>query len=205
MASDPNVRVFKERRLNFLLLAAIVLPTLLLGAGISQLHSFQISRNSHALVAQAERAESNGDLARAQDCLRQFLEFHPNHAEALVKYGLIRAARDRTVDDRKQTIRAFQRALRVDPDRSDIRRRLVGLAMSVKSFAVAETNLKTLLGRRSPTEIDPVRRIEARGRRARVPAGTMCGGRKALHVGRRLVQECDRAFFPADRRVRQTG
>ncbi len=87
------VRSAKNRRLNVRLLIWILAPTLLLLVGISQLHSFQFRRNSHALLQQSERAESKGDLAKAEEYLTLFLGYRPNHAEALARYSLIRAAR----------------------------------------------------------------------------------------------------------------
>jgi len=146
----PNAPASKKRRFNVRLLISIVVPTILLGVGISQLHRLQIKRNASALLEQAERAESKGDLGKADEYLTLFLGYQPNHAAALAKYALIRAARARTVDDRIQTIRAFERALHVDPDRRDIRRRLVDVAMSLKSFSVAQTHLKKLLDRQEP-------------------------------------------------------
>ncbi len=147
----------KNRSLNVRLLISIVVATILLGVGIRQLHRIQTKRNAGAFIEQANRAESKGDLIKAEEYLRLFLSYQPNDAAALAKYGLIRADRARTVDDQIQNIRVLERALRVDPDRRDVRRRLVELAMSLKSFRVAQTHLRTLLGRQKPGNSDKER------------------------------------------------
>ena len=155
--AHPTTRNSNERRLNLRLLTWVAVPTLLLVLGVSQLHRVQIKRNSIALLEQSRRAESNGDLVKAENYLRLFLGYQPNHAEALARYGLIRAVRARSVDDQIQTIQALERALRVDPDRRDVRRRLVDVAMSLKSFAVARMHLEKLLGPHEPGKTDAVR------------------------------------------------
>ena len=111
------------------------------------------------LLEQSDRAESKGDLAKAEEYLRLYLGYRPKHAKALAKYALTRDARARTVDDRIQTVQALDAALRADPGRRDIRRRLVEVAMSLKSFPTAQMHLKTLLGRQSPGETDQQRKM----------------------------------------------
>jgi len=154
----PKTSTAKNRTLNVRLLISIAVATILLGVGISQLHRLQIKRKAGALIEQSNRAESKGDLIKAEEYLRLFLGYQPNHAAALAKYGLIRAALARTVDDQIQTIRAFERALHVDPDRRDLRRRLVEVAMNLKWLPVARTHLKTLLGRQEPGNSDQGRK-----------------------------------------------
>jgi cellulose synthase operon protein C len=145
------------RRLNVRLLASIVILTLIFAVGAAQLHRIQIKRNAGALLRQSNQAESKGDLVKAEEYLGLFLGYQPSNPEALAKYSLIRAARARTVDDRIQSIQAFERALRVNPHRRDVRRRLVEVAMSLNSFPVAEKHLKTLLGRQQPVSTDQTR------------------------------------------------
>ncbi len=150
----PQTSTAKNKRLNVRLLISLALATILLGAGIARLHRLQIKRNAGALIEQSNRAESKGDLIKAEEYLRLLLGYQPNHAAALAKFGLIRAARARTVDDQIQTIRALEQALSVDPDRRDVRRRLVEVAMSLKWLTVAQTHLETLLGRHEPGSSD---------------------------------------------------
>ncbi len=148
----------KNRALNFRLLISFAVATILLGGGIFLLHRVQVKRNAGALIEQSDRADSKGDLQKAAEYLRLFLGYHPNHAAALAKYSLIRATMARTVDDQVQAIGVLEQALRVDPDRRDIRRRLVELAMSLKLHRVAGAHLKTLLGRKQPGNRDQGRK-----------------------------------------------
>jgi tetratricopeptide (TPR) repeat protein len=159
--SSPTSPQLKKRRLNIRLMTCIVVPAVLMVVGITQVHSLQIKRNASALLEQSDRAESKGDFAKAEEYLRLYLGYRPKDAKALAKYALTRDARARTVDDRIQTVQALDAALRADPGRRDIRRRLVEVAMSLKSFPVAQMHLKTLLGRQSPGETVPQHQIAA--------------------------------------------
>jgi cellulose synthase operon protein C len=155
--TSPKSRNPEKRRLNVRLLIWVVVPTLLIGIGVSQLHTIQIKRNANVLLKRAHQAELDGEWVKAEKYLRLFLGYQPKHAGALASYGLIRATLARSVDDKIQTIRALEQALRVDRDRHDVRRRLVEFAMSLKLFPVAQTHLKSLLGREEPNKINDKR------------------------------------------------
>jgi tetratricopeptide (TPR) repeat protein len=147
---SPATPSLKKRRVNLRLVAWVAVPALLLAVAVQQVHKLQIKRNARSLLEQADRAESKGDLAKAEEYLKLFLGYQPRDPGALAEYALIRVKRARTVEDRIGTIQSLDMALRADPGRRDIRRRLVEVAMSVNSIPIAQLHLKALLGRDSP-------------------------------------------------------
>ena len=147
-----NARPSNQRRLNVRLLICVSIPALLLGAGIVGLHSLQVNRTSTSLLVQAERAEAAGDLVKAGRLLKLFMAYQPNHPEALVKFALIQATLARNVEEQTQAIQLLEKALRVSPDRRDVRRRLIAIAISLKAYQTAEIHLQTQLGRQQPGE-----------------------------------------------------
>ena len=80
------------------------------------------------------------------------MAYQPNHPEALVKFALIQATLARNVEEQTQAIQLLEKALRVSPDRRDVRRRLIAIAMSLKAYQTAEIHLQTQLGRQQPGE-----------------------------------------------------
>ena len=85
----PNtVRDSRKRRLNGRLLLCLVLAAILLAAGVSQIHKRQVRRNAGVLLEQASRAEALGDRRKAEELLRLFLGYQPNHAAAVAKKDL---------------------------------------------------------------------------------------------------------------------
>ena len=138
--------------MNIRLLIWLVIPTILLGCGILVVHRIQINRSSRVQLELANRAVANGDVAKAEECLRLVLGYEPNHSAARTTYGLLIASRARSPDDRLRAMGMLEHALRLDPDRTDVRRRVVELAMSLELFAVAQTNLTILVGRSEPTD-----------------------------------------------------
>jgi cellulose synthase operon protein C len=142
-----------KRRLNVRMVTMILTAAILLGLGVHGLHGIQINRKAGALLDRAERAEAQGDLEKAQELLGLFLGFQRKHSGALAKYGLIRALRARSHDDRTQAMRTLEQALHLDPDRPDIRRRVIDLALSLDRYTVAQTHLRVLLRRSQPGAI----------------------------------------------------
>jgi tetratricopeptide (TPR) repeat protein len=141
-----------KRRLNRRLLIWLVLPTLVVGFGISWLHDLQVRRNAGALLERANRAEGRGDLGKAEEYLRLFLDYEPNHSSALSKYGLILASGARTVDERIRAVLTLEKAIGADPERRDVRRKLVDTDLGLMRFSDAQRHLKVLLGKQNPGE-----------------------------------------------------
>jgi tetratricopeptide (TPR) repeat protein len=140
-----------KRRLNVRLVICIVVSIFLVGIGIGLLHRVRVKQKVAALLDQADRAESVGDTARAEENLRLFLGYRPDHPIAAAKYGLILASGAQSNDERIRALQVLEHALRLDPDRRDVRRRVVDLALGLGWYNVGQAHLKLLLGQRGPS------------------------------------------------------
>src|SRR5437762_5933539 len=103
----------------------------MLSMGSYVLHGYQIKRHASILVEQAERAEKQGQLPKAIDYLRRYLALAPQSHDALAKYGMLLADPKIATTPRalQQAYLVLEQSLRRDPERQDIRRRIVRLAL----------------------------------------------------------------------------
>jgi tetratricopeptide (TPR) repeat protein len=134
-----------RRRLNAKRLACLLIPAALLAAGVHWLHASQVQGSARGLLWQAERAEARDDLPTAARYLSRYLVFVPEDDEALAKYALQLDRLARTNWERSQALLLLEQVLRRTPERRQVRRRLVRLAMSLGRFADARAHLLTLL------------------------------------------------------------
>lgn len=113
--------------------AAVLLGTLAaLAVGGHVLHGYQVKRNAQILLDQASKAEERGELARAIDYVRRYRGLAPHDDEALAKLGTL-LSDPKIAKTRKSALHAYfvlEQAIRQQPERDDLRRRVVILAMS---------------------------------------------------------------------------
>src|SRR5205809_1976051 len=131
--------------LNVKLVGWLMVAPVLLGAGVHFLHGYQVKRNASVLVSQASRAEGQGQIERAAECLQRYLGLVPSDTDVLARYGL---TLNKLATSRKGRLRAFlalQQVLVREPQRQDIRRHLVRLATSLGRFTDAREHLEILL------------------------------------------------------------
>jgi cellulose synthase operon protein C len=137
----PMHKTFNVRFVGWLLLAVFAL-----GIGVHFLHAFQVKRNASALRTRAEQAQQDDPQLAAQ-CYERYLVLVPTDTEALARFGLL-LAEDRLATTRRARMRAcelLERVLRTDPERPDVRRQFVRVAMGLGRFADAKENLTALL------------------------------------------------------------
>src|SRR6266700_1328405 len=132
-------------RLNRKVLLLLLVGTLLLGGGIHLLHGFQVRRNTPALLAQAEKLEEDNKLEDATFLLRLYLRRAPADADARVRYALLRVKLDRSPRELQEAYQGLEDLLRDQPDREDVRRQAVVLAMLLREHAAARYHLEQLL------------------------------------------------------------
>jgi tetratricopeptide (TPR) repeat protein len=136
-----------KKRLNLRFILYLLGSLAVLGTGTHFLHGYQVRRNAHALFDQAQAAEQQGQLDQAADCLGRYLALAPDDLDALAHYGTLLA------DERLATsFQAKQRALLVlnrvlfrDPQRDDVCRKAVRLAIDLGLYAEARVDLNRLL------------------------------------------------------------
>ena len=118
-----------RRHLNKRLLVVLAVAGVLLGVGIHVLHGVQVRRSARVLLKLSAQAEADGDLARAAQHLERYLTYRPQDGEALVKFALILEAQAQTRTGRERALRALQKAALARPDRQDVRRKAVRVAL----------------------------------------------------------------------------
>jgi tetratricopeptide (TPR) repeat protein len=148
--STSGKRVSPKRTLNTRPLIYLCAFGLGLCLVLYVIHHLQTRRNAGALLEQAKQAESLGDLRTAEECLKLYLGYQPRNADAFARYAALLAARARSLDDWVRTLLTYDQVLRLDPDRRDIRRRLVDLAFELRAYHVARYHLDKLIESAAP-------------------------------------------------------
>ena len=136
-----------EKRLNVKFLAGLLAGATLFVIGMHVIHGFQVKCNAGALLRRTDQAERDGNLQLAVDYLSQYLAFAPADAEALARYGLL-LAEPGLIKSPKAVQRAYlvlENSLRRSPERQDVRRRAVRLAMDLRRFTEVGEHLTYLL------------------------------------------------------------
>lgn len=134
-----------KRQLNGKFLLVLVISAAALGGGIVLLHSVQVGRSTKALLAQADRAEAQGDLARTEDYLSRYLHYQAGDVKALARYARLREQRAQTPAEQTQVVQLYETLLRLAPDDNDARRRLVDLVMGLDDHITAKRHLAELV------------------------------------------------------------
>jgi cellulose synthase operon protein C len=121
------------RKLNVRFLLILLAVFTLAGSGLYLLHRFQQDRIARALLWQADHARDEGQVERAALFYSQYLEFRPGDQDTRVAFGamLEKSLEKQSVGSRNPNsiIFLYEEALKVDPSRSDVRRRVVKLYM----------------------------------------------------------------------------
>jgi tetratricopeptide (TPR) repeat protein len=139
--------------------AVVLVAFVILAVCVHFLHAFQLTRNASVLLNQGEQAQKQADeaknagdhdkaaeaLGKAADYLGRYLGFHPDDADALARYGLLLNELAKSPLQKGRAFFVLEKAVRTDPARDDVRRKLVDLAVSIGRTLDARDHLKTLL------------------------------------------------------------
>jgi tetratricopeptide (TPR) repeat protein len=137
----------RRRTLNIRVLIIFVVLAVLLSGGTHYLHGFQVKRNADALLAQADRAESEQDMKRFKEYLGRYVSFRPDDLDAASRYGLFLERNAQNLRDKYEAFLQLDSVLRRDPnkDREEVRRRAAELAISLNRPLDARAHLERLL------------------------------------------------------------
>src|SRR5207248_681007 len=104
----------------------------------------RVRHTAATLLEQAGRAEDEGHFEDAAGLLANYLAYRPRDNEQRVRMGdlLEKAATPKT---RAQAIGVFAKVLRQEPQRAELRQRLVDLAVDLNQLDVARPHLLVLL------------------------------------------------------------
>jgi tetratricopeptide (TPR) repeat protein len=147
----------RKRKLNVKLLAWMVGGAFLLAASGHSLHALQMRWNAKALLAQATRLEEAGDAANASSSLYAYLKYVPNDAAVEERYGRLLLkiseesnSRSKRPAAARDALLAFDQVLRREPERDDVRRHTIKLALKMRQYKDAERALKELIEAQPP-------------------------------------------------------
>ncbi len=131
------------KTLNIRLVGISLACLLALGALVHWLHGFQVKRNAHVFLQEAERAKEAGRLGEAVRHLDWYVRLAPDDVDAVAELGLLLA--DVSADFRAYAM--LERALRLGAHREDLRRKLVDVAINLGRYSDARRHLEEhLLG-----------------------------------------------------------
>src|SRR5436190_10260618 len=115
------------RTLNLRFAAGLLFALTLIGVGTFFLHRFQYDRISRDLLWQVERARDAGEMNDAIAHAYRYLEFRPDDAKMLVELASWLEQRAGNRKQQASVVNLLERALRAEPDRTDVRRKVVAL------------------------------------------------------------------------------
>lgn len=144
-ATNPKAATApRPRRLNVKLLLGLFVGTAVLAAGIHFLHASQLRRSATSLLAEAERAETAGETAKAQENLERYLFYQPNDTQAMVRLGKL-LGDSPELANRLRAIQVYEKVLQREPSLDDVRRRYAELAVAAGRYREAKSHLDVLL------------------------------------------------------------
>ena len=136
------------RKLNLNFIVVLMVSFAVLAGGLYFLHEFQMSRNSQAYVRAADRAlkENRRDVALAH--LRRYVLLAPKDPEGLIKFGnLLKAA-----GGAQQSYAILDRALKIAPNRIDVRRDLVKTGLELGRYSEVADQLQDHILKEAPDD-----------------------------------------------------
>jgi cytochrome c-type biogenesis protein CcmH/NrfG len=136
-----------RKQINYKFVVGLVAVLAVVAMPIHYLHGYQVRRNVHSLLDQANRAEERGQIVDAAVFLGRYLNFAPFDNESLLRYGSM-LADTRLANSPQAKFRALNVVSKVlyrEPDRDDARRLSVRLAMELGLYSEARSDIDRLL------------------------------------------------------------
>ncbi len=134
------------KKLNRKLLLYTFLAGTFLAGGVLAVHAFQTRRIAEALLWQAQRAEKQEQFDQAARLLSRYLELRPEDAQERAHLGQLLASERLAVSPRarQRALFVLEQALNRLPDRHDLRRSVVQLALALGRYNRAQEHLELL-------------------------------------------------------------
>jgi tetratricopeptide (TPR) repeat protein len=144
-----------RRQVNLRFVALILVSLVILGIGTHFLHGYQLKRNAGVLLRRAEDAQAEKDYGKALGYYGRYLQFRPDDTAALANYALLLEQESKTPAAQLRAYLILEETLRRLPERDDVRRCVVRLAMepALSRFAETEKEL-TILLKSSPNDAE---------------------------------------------------
>jgi tetratricopeptide (TPR) repeat protein len=132
-------------QLNGRLLAAVGSGVVVLAVAVVLLHGVQVRRGARSLLQSADAAEQQGRTADAAKVLGDYLTLVPEDSDVQARYGLLLEQLPGP-ESRPHALAVFRRVLARRPDRDDVRRHFIRLALDLGRFDDARQQLAVLMG-----------------------------------------------------------
>ncbi|MGA2620541.1 MAG: tetratricopeptide repeat protein [Thermoguttaceae bacterium] len=134
--------------INLRFLGGLLLVTAVLGGAVHALHVVQVRRHATFLLDRAHRAIEEKQFPAAIKGFQQYLALVPKDADTQAELGLLLA----DLHQPRPALVTLEQALRNQPDRDDVRRRLVQLDMDLRRWGDAREHLQQYLLVTSPED-----------------------------------------------------
>jgi len=132
-------------RVNLPLLAATIVVAVVTGSGIHVLHAYQIERNAETVLARAVIARDSGQNEQAIKLYSEYLGLKPGDTSgALSQMAVLLDDTARTAGEFSRVAATLEEASRQEPDRQDLRRRLVLVSIKLGRNQVAKAHWSKL-------------------------------------------------------------
>jgi tetratricopeptide (TPR) repeat protein len=136
------------RRLNIRLIGVLALVMVIFGAAVHWLHGYQVRRNAHVFLREAERAKEAKKFGDAVRNFQWYVELVPNDVAVLWEFGALLA----DLPAYEPAYATLERVLRLDPSRTNARRRLVAVAIELGRYRDAREHLERNLLKAAPAD-----------------------------------------------------
>lgn len=136
----------------FLIGLAIIVA---LAGCVHLLHAFQVKRNASMFLRQADAYEKENNYPKAAESFERYVNLRPDDADAFCRYALALAKISDTNGQREKAYMKLSEAMRLQPERDDLRLAAlkVAMAMTEPRYNEARTLAKALLAK-SPNNAD---------------------------------------------------
>ncbi len=134
-----------RRRLNLRLLGITFAAGVVVVAGMYFLNTYQVKASARKIRERAAALESEGDNKQALRYLRQYIGFSPDDTDALVSLAGLLEKNSQDPQQQLERFLVYERILRQQPDRQEIRRKLAELALQFQRLDDARLHLKELI------------------------------------------------------------
>jgi Tfp pilus assembly protein PilF len=134
------------RKLNVRFLFSLLLGVIVLAGVLFGIHRLQAANIAAGLLWQADQAEKEGKLRQSTRFLDRYLEFAPNDLDQRSRLGKLLANPKLAITPRARDRARFviDQVLIKDPERAELRKCLVRLALDENNLNAAEEQLKLL-------------------------------------------------------------
>ncbi|NQV23754.1 MAG: VanZ family protein [Rhodopirellula sp.] len=142
--SSEQIAEVQPRQINYRLLGIVAGVSGLMLASTYAVHGWQVRRVSGSLLQQARTAVASGRPAEARQYFEQYCNASPSDVNALAEFAILSDDLRERPRGGKGVFMLFERVLRKDQTRDDIRRRIVITAIELGRYSDALSHVKVL-------------------------------------------------------------